>query len=48
MLCTDADEFGGSGLVPTGLETIDQASHGHDQSLSMLVPPMSVTFLTPG
>jgi 1,4-alpha-glucan branching enzyme len=48
LLCTDADEFGGSGLVPTGLETVGQASHGHDQSLTMLVPPMSVTFLTPG
>lgn len=47
LLCTDADEFGGSGLVPKGLETIDEASHGLDQSLVMLVPPMSVTFLTP-
>ncbi len=47
LLCTDADEFGGSGLVPTDLQTIDEASHGHDQSLQMLVPPMSVTFLTP-
>ncbi len=48
MLSTDDPEFGGSGLAPSRVDTEDIASHSHGQSLSMLIPPMSVTFLMPG
>ena len=45
LLCTDADEFGGSGFVPSGLHADGPAHQGQPHSLLMSVPPMSVTFL---
>jgi 1,4-alpha-glucan branching enzyme len=47
LLCSDAPEFGGSGLCPSDLWTESQESHGRANSLVFDVPPMSVTYLQP-
>ena len=44
VLCSDADEFGGSGAVPGDLDSEEVASHGRPDSVVFDVPPMSVTF----
>ncbi len=44
LACSDASEFGGSGLVPGPLIADHHPSHGHPYSLVFDVPPMSVTF----
>lgn len=45
LLCTDAAEFGGSGLVPGDATAFDEPHGNQPHSLEMTVPPMSVTFL---
>ncbi|GIU91668.1 MAG: 1,4-alpha-glucan branching enzyme GlgB [Acidimicrobiia bacterium] len=44
LACSDASEFGGSGLVPGPLVAEHHPSHGRPYSLVFDVPPMSVTF----
>jgi 1,4-alpha-glucan branching enzyme len=45
LACSDAAEFGGSGLVPGELGAEDVGAQGMPFSLVFSVPPMSVTFL---
>ena len=47
LLCSDAGEYGGAGLVPGDLQTEEAGSHGRPVSLRLTVPPMSVTLLQP-
>ena len=45
LLCTDAPEFGGSGVIPSDLVADGPPHQGQPSSLLLMVPPMSVTFL---
>jgi 1,4-alpha-glucan branching enzyme len=43
MLNSDALEYGGSGQGNAGaVEAVPEAFHGHGQSLSLTLPPLSV------
>lgn len=43
---TDNLDFGGSGLVNSfNIHSVDIGMHGHEQSISITLPPMSVVFL---
>ncbi|MDX1449210.1 MAG: 1,4-alpha-glucan branching protein GlgB [Acidimicrobiia bacterium] len=44
VLSSDAEEFGGSGTVPTDLQSEAVPGHGRPDSVTLTVPPMSVTF----
>ena len=41
---SDREEFGGGGVVNEPLETDEEASHGHENSLAISVPPLGVCF----
>jgi 1,4-alpha-glucan branching enzyme len=47
LLCSDALEYGGSGMVPGDLQAEPIGNQGFDQSLVFTVPPLSTTFLAP-
>ncbi|MEM9564835.1 MAG: alpha amylase C-terminal domain-containing protein, partial [Actinomycetota bacterium] len=48
VLNTDADAYGGSGLVNDGpIQTAAEAAHGSEHSIEIDVPPLGVTFLVP-
>jgi 1,4-alpha-glucan branching enzyme len=43
---SDADEFGGSGVVNSGsLNTEPVEAHGREQSLSLTLPPLATIML---
>ncbi len=42
---TDATEFGGSGISEKSFKTENEGMHGHDQSISMTLAPLSVVYL---
>jgi 1,4-alpha-glucan branching enzyme len=46
-LNTDATDFWGSGVVNGGAMADGYAWHGHDQSLSLTLPPLGVVWLEP-
>ncbi|MFO7548605.1 MAG: 1,4-alpha-glucan branching protein GlgB [Acidimicrobiia bacterium] len=48
LLCSDAVEYGGAGMVPGDLQAEPTGNQGFDQSLVLSVPPLSATFLAPG
>jgi 1,4-alpha-glucan branching enzyme len=48
LACSDATEFGGSGMVPGDVAAEEAGSQGMEHSLVLSVPPMSVTFLQQG
>ncbi|WP_432522669.1 1,4-alpha-glucan branching protein GlgB [Kineococcus sp. SYSU DK006] len=49
LLNTDAEEFGGSGVVNTGTISADDTSwNGRQFSAQLRVPPLGVTWLVPG
>lgn len=45
MFNTDAEEFGGSGITEKTFKTENEGMHGHDQSISMTLAPLSVIYL---
>lgn len=47
VLCSDAGEYGGSGLVPGPCRAVSESVHGRPWSITVDVPPMSVTFFVP-
>jgi 1,4-alpha-glucan branching enzyme len=47
VLNTDADDFWGSGVVNGGAMADGYGWHGHDQSLSLTLPPLAVVWLEP-
>ena len=47
LLCSDAADYGGSGLVPGDLHASDAGMQGMSFSIGFDVPPLSVTFLVP-
>ena len=47
LLCSDASEYGGSGMAPGDLQTEQPGNQGFEQSLVLTVPPLSATFLAP-
>ena len=48
VLNTDAREYGGSGLGNMGVSAVEPVpSHGHAQSISLTLPPLSVVWLVP-
>ena len=48
LLNSDAPVYGGSGQGNLGrIETARKAMHGHPQSLSLTLPPLSILFLAP-
>ena len=42
---TDAEEFGGSGVTEKSFKSENEGMHGHDQSISMTLAPLSVIYL---
>lgn len=42
---TDAAEFGGSGITEKSFKSENEPMHGHDQSISMTLAPLSVIYL---
>lgn len=42
---TDAKEFGGSGVTEKSFKSENEGMHGHDQSISMTLAPLSVIYL---
>ena len=42
---TDAQEFGGSGITEKSFKSDNEGMHGHDQSISMTLAPLSVIYL---
>jgi 1,4-alpha-glucan branching enzyme len=48
LLCSDAAEYGGSGMVPGEVHTEPVGNQGRPFSLVLTVPPMSTTLLQPG
>jgi 1,4-alpha-glucan branching enzyme len=48
LLSSDDDAFGGTGSNPEEITSDPDGAHGHAQSLRFDIPPMSVTFLSPG
>jgi 1,4-alpha-glucan branching enzyme len=48
LLNSDAAAYGGSGMGNLGgADTEGKPMHGHGQSLSLTLPPLSALFLTP-
>jgi 1,4-alpha-glucan branching enzyme len=47
VLNTDATDFWGSGVVNGGALADGYGWHGHDQSLSLTLPPLAVVWLEP-
>ena len=47
VLNTDAADFWGSGVVNGALCADGYGWHGHDQSLSLTLPPLGVVWLEP-
>ncbi|HVR33382.1 MAG TPA: 1,4-alpha-glucan branching protein GlgB [Acidimicrobiia bacterium] len=47
LLSSDAEEFGGTGLVPGVVTAGTDGAHGHAHSVRFDVPPLSVTFFAP-
>jgi 1,4-alpha-glucan branching enzyme len=47
LLETDSTDFGGSGIGSEPIVTDVIGAHGHDQSLSLVVGPLAITFLAP-
>ncbi|MEM9651362.1 MAG: 1,4-alpha-glucan branching protein GlgB [Actinomycetota bacterium] len=47
LLTTDAEDFGGSGVRNGGVEAVAAPAHGREHSISITVPPLAVTFLSP-
>ncbi len=45
MFNTDAKEFGGSGVTEKTFKSENEGMHGHDQSISMTLAPLSVIYL---
>ena len=46
ILNSDAEEYGGSGVGNLGgVESAPEPVHGHDQSLSLILPPLAILFL---
>ncbi len=46
LLCSDAPEFGGSGFEqPTRFETTEHHHNGYEQSIWLVLPPLSITIL---
>ncbi|MFW5841755.1 MAG: 1,4-alpha-glucan branching protein GlgB [Bacillota bacterium] len=46
ILSSDAEQFGGSNLYNGApCDTFDEVNHGFDQSINVIVPPLSITLL---
>jgi len=45
---SDAEDFGGSGIVNGEVQTDTNSTHGYDFSLELTLPPLSALFLAPG
>jgi 1,4-alpha-glucan branching enzyme len=45
ILCSDWNEYGGSGIRNKGVSTVRHPSHGHDHSIELTLPPLGAIFL---
>ena len=46
LLCSDSKIYGGSGYGNFGgVDTVPLPSHGHNYSLSLVLPPLGIVFL---
>jgi 1,4-alpha-glucan branching enzyme len=48
ILCTDAPEFGGTGVVNGAVAATKRAWHGLPWSVELTLPPLGVLWLAPG